>query len=520
MSSYSATQLHPGQVLDGYVLLRAIGEGGFGQVWLCRNESTNEHLALKWISRTKSGHLEQEMEALVLYREGLRKIPCPNLLSIEHVRLVEGGLFYVMPLADGSEGAHPEAPEWYPYTLAAFIEEYRAHGSWFSSEQIRFMVSRIVEAARCLGTVGLVHRDIKPENVIYFRGEPCLSDCGLTTVDATQVSRKGTPVYLAPSWYVENSGNPDMWGCACLLYVLLTGNPPDKMGKAGYIWPPSGEASLPEDEKMEWRRLHQVVYRATAEHPEERYLGFDRFLEAIHPDQWIQDEPVFPSPEEKVPWVMILGGILTVAVLLGIVWMFLHKRSPANTVTETSSIVPSMNTFTQRATEVEKMISRLEMEYKEGKSKPAGTDEVLDGQYKPFLDSIQTVSESQFDETLGKLKEIHDYLTANKSKGRSAKDIPLPPLYAEVQKAVEALKESAGSLDEKNSAQTLFMRYWGVKSMESARFLNGHNGQIGKYAVFEIPFRTALDELRAKIQSQPASEERDERLSQLKTLEP
>ena len=82
----------------------------------------------------------------------------------------------------------------------------------------------------------------------------------------------------APSWYLETGGNPDMWGIATTLYSLITGNAPDKLGRAAFLWPPQGEQSV---DREAWNRFHRAILRATHEQATERFLSFKALASAL-----------------------------------------------------------------------------------------------------------------------------------------------------------------------------------------------------------------------------------------------
>ena len=267
------------QVLDGYRLIRFLGRGGFGEVWLCRSEAMGDYRALKIISSTSPEHLRKEYDSLLQYRKASAQLRTPHLLPIEHVNLVADGLFYVMPLADGIGASDPDDPVWTPLTLAQMIFRRREQSTWFMSEEVIGIIQPILQALQTLSDAGLIHRDVKPENILFFDGMPCLGDISLLGVDAHTITQRGTPGYVTPSWYV--GGLPDMYGIAATLYHLLTGNSPDKMGRASFLWPPQGENSLTLHERSIWSHLHRVIRRACEEKPTERYLDFRAMAEAL-----------------------------------------------------------------------------------------------------------------------------------------------------------------------------------------------------------------------------------------------
>ncbi len=270
-----------GDILDGYRLIRRIGEGGFGEVWLCCLEATGEYKALKFLSGARLRELERERQAVIRYRTAVVGLHSPYLLPIEHINRSEEGFYYTMPLSDGLLGENPEEEDWQPKTLSALIEQRKIAQTWFSSEEIRSLIGPLFEALQALRDVGVVHRDVKPENILFLNGRPCLGDVSLMSDDATFVTVRGTPGYAAPSWYLESGGDPDFWGISTTFYTLLTGNAPDKLGRPKYLWPPQGEASLSSGEVSEWKRLHGIIWRATHETAAERYRTFSEMNEAL-----------------------------------------------------------------------------------------------------------------------------------------------------------------------------------------------------------------------------------------------
>jgi serine/threonine protein kinase len=312
--------------LDGYLLIRFLGRGGFGEVWLCRSEAMGDYRALKWIPATSAGRLEKEYESLLHYRKAAASLRAPSLLAIEHVGRVESGLYYVMPLADGMTDVEPVDPAWKPLSLAEKLAAQTQAPKWFSSNEVITLMLPVLEGLQLLSDAGLVHRDVKPDNILFFHRKPCLGDISLLGEDAATITRRGTPGYSSPSWYL--GGQPDMYGVAATLYSLLTSNPPDRMGKSAFLWPPQGQTSLSEQEQTVWKRLHGVIRRATDERVSERYIDFRAMAAAL------SGAPETSGPPRRRHLVPAMAAV---AIVLGLAAAipFLRSRETAPPSAET-----------------------------------------------------------------------------------------------------------------------------------------------------------------------------------------
>ncbi len=324
--------LSPDLILDGYRLIRVIGRGGFGEVWLCQLEATGEYKALKFLSATNADHLERELEALIRYRAVVAQVQSSNLVSIEHVNRMATGLFYTMPLADDPEGLLPSDTGWQPKTLDSLIQGRKAASVWFSAGEIRTITLPLLDAIQRLSDAGIVHRDIKPENILFIGGCPCLGDVSLLTDDAATLTRRGTPGYAAPSWYMESNGNPDMWGIATTFFSLITGNAPDKVGRAAFLWPPQGEKAV--DRKV-WKEFHRIILRATHENPTERFMRFDAMAKALFsPDN---EQPTPATWPRFRHWKVVTASVVLIGCLSVLAGKYLGPQPGGPVVTRTSA---------------------------------------------------------------------------------------------------------------------------------------------------------------------------------------
>ena len=169
----------PGDILDGYHLLRQIGRGGFGEVWLAVAEAVGDFRAVKFIPAERDRQMDKEFRALSLYRQVSTQLRGAHLMPIEHVNRWSGGLFYVMPLADGINDAPPETEAWQPCTLAAALAHWRGQPEWIPSAEVVRLLVPLLQGLQSLVEHGLVHRDVKPENVLFLGGQPCLADSSM-----------------------------------------------------------------------------------------------------------------------------------------------------------------------------------------------------------------------------------------------------------------------------------------------------------------------------------------------------
>ena len=273
----SPISLDPGHVLAGrYVIERPLGQGGMATVYLAEERKHARHVAVKVLHPDLTRSLGTE--------RFLREIRIAAALAHPHiVPLIDSGesdgrLFYVSVYVPGGSLRDRLNRE---HTLALGDALRVAHE-----------VGSALESAH---RNGYVHRDVKPENILLSEGHSLLADFGVALVCATEGSDAitevglalGTPEYMSPE---QASGErdlgeaSDLYSLACVIFEMLTGEPPFRGPNARATMamhvtktPPSSRASRPELPIA----LDRVLAKALAKSPTERYASVGEFLAAL-----------------------------------------------------------------------------------------------------------------------------------------------------------------------------------------------------------------------------------------------
>src|SRR5580658_8348736 len=206
--------------ISDHRLLRRIGRGSYGEVWLARN-MMGEYRAVKIVYR------ESFREQRPFDRElsGIRKFEPisrshEGFIDILHVGINEeaGYFYYVMEPGDDHVSGPDIRPENYsPKTLAKCVS---FHGRLPLQESLQLGLALSL-ALNELHKHGLVHRDVKPSNIIFVNGIPKLADIGLVAEFTEARSYVGTEGFIPP----EGPGGPraDIYSLGKTLYEVSTG---------------------------------------------------------------------------------------------------------------------------------------------------------------------------------------------------------------------------------------------------------------------------------------------------------
>lgn len=289
----------PPEVPD-FDLIRPIGRGGFGEVWLAANRTTGHLRAIKVISlqgRDQGDPASREIASLTRLEANLVRHH-PNLLSIHHVGKSGQHLFYVMdPADDVGGGPATEGLDYRPATLQSQLQE-----GALPPEVCVDYAKQLLAGLASLHEAGMVHRDVKPANCLFVDGQLKLGDFGLVTDVHPMVSRIGTQKYMPPDGRMDMRA--DVYAAGLVIYEMISGQPVDDFPRLG-----SELDRVRADPRL--AELLQLVLHACERAPENRPADAQAMLnELISPRQ----EPRSSGRRR------LLVAICAAAMLGGMAW--------------------------------------------------------------------------------------------------------------------------------------------------------------------------------------------------------
>ena len=265
-------ELHVARKFGQYQLIRKLGEGGMGEVYLAEHSLLKAPCALKLI-KPEAGTDPTAMARFEREVQSAARLAHPNTIEIFDYGLTgDGTFYYVMEYLQGT-------------SLGDLV---RTHGP-LPAGRVIYLFRQVCAGLAEAHGMGLVHRDLKPANVFVAvrGGESDVSkvlDFGLVKLTdpnaahlTSEMTVSGTPMFMAPEQTVGDrslDARADIYALGAMMYHALTGQPPFSGENAFAIMmahsrdpvvPPTQLNPLvPAD-------LEQVVLRCLAKKPADRY---------------------------------------------------------------------------------------------------------------------------------------------------------------------------------------------------------------------------------------------------------
>lgn len=207
-------------VIPDHQLLRCIGRGSYGEVWLARN-LMGAYRAVKVVYRQTFDHqrpFDRELTGIRKFEPVSRSHE--GFVDVLHVGNNElaGYFYYIMELGDDLNAGQTIDPDNYVAKTLAKIAALKGRLSTDESLQLGLSLTK---ALGHLHQQGLVHRDIKPSNIIFVNDVPKLADIGMVAHVDDARSYVGTEGFIPP----DGPGTPqaDIYSLGKVLYEISTG---------------------------------------------------------------------------------------------------------------------------------------------------------------------------------------------------------------------------------------------------------------------------------------------------------
>lgn len=204
-----------GNILDDYMVIRVIGEGGYGQVKEVVEKKTgckraSKTIQVKYLKKSEVDNIVREIETL-------KKLDHPGVLKIFQVYRESDYFHIITDLCTGGE------------LYDKIIKKQK-----LSENMAASYMFDIVSTVKYLHESGVMHRDLKPDNIL-FEDTSAKSRLKIIDFGASKSFKKGktyeevvgTPYYIAPEVLKgEYTEKCDIWSIGVILYTMLSGSPP------------------------------------------------------------------------------------------------------------------------------------------------------------------------------------------------------------------------------------------------------------------------------------------------------
>ncbi len=278
--------------IPGYQLLRLLGQGGMGKVYLAQQQALKRLVCVKVLSIPEGENADLCRAMFAREAELLASVSHPHILSVfDFGTTADLNLPFLVT----------------EYLVEGDLRKRMSKGHAMPIDRVRSILFQVGKALEILHGKGIIHRDLKPENILMPTEAECkVGDFGLAVMQdkAGLLTRSlrglGTPGYVSPEqqYGLKIDERTDQYSLAALGYELLTGRRP-----LGQLLPPSRHnVQLPLE-------LDPVILRGLAEEPRDRYPSVAAFVAAF-------EQSLTTSPRTGLGGKLAVTGLLVVLLLI------------------------------------------------------------------------------------------------------------------------------------------------------------------------------------------------------------
>ncbi len=332
--------LTPNTVIQNYRLVRKLGEGGMGEVWLAEHLTIARKVAIKVLHAqyARNPKIQQRFrnEAATL-----SKLKHPNIVALYDFIESDSDIYLVMEYVEGRNLEEVVRTDTGPMPTAKLLQVFK----------------QILSAVGYAHQQGVVHRDIKPSNfMIGDDGVVKVLDFGIAKLleDDQHLTktglRMGTTFYMSPEQVNTEAVDhrSDIYSLGVTLFFLATGKAPYEGETSEYkVFDQIVRTPLPAGRTVYVGvapEVEAVIAKATKKAPAERFQGCGEFWEGFakheKPKQIPKDSQGKKGPRILAERAILIIGLLFIAIPL-VLTSFVPSESKTNNTTETIKNVPT-----------------------------------------------------------------------------------------------------------------------------------------------------------------------------------
>ncbi len=298
-----------GTIIFHYKVIKKIGAGGMGEVYLAEDTRLDRKVALKFLPLhlcpDEDYHIRFKREA-----QAVAKLNHPNIITVYEVSEYQGRPFFAMELVEGQS-----------------LRELSS-SKGLSCERIIELAIQICDGLSAAHEKEIVHRDIKPSNIVIDAyGRPKILDFGLAAIRGREQITKtgstlGTIRYMSPE-QVEGrkvDSRSDLFSLGTVLYEMIAGRTPFERDNEAATLKSIGQdnpeplgrykSDIPDE-------LQRTVSKLLEKDPSMRYQSAAGVISDLKPlIASTRSSMTLPSTKQKNRWPLAVGGLVIIVGLL------------------------------------------------------------------------------------------------------------------------------------------------------------------------------------------------------------
>lgn len=296
---FKQSQLPTNEIgINDFELLKLLGQGAFGKVFLVRHKTTNKLYAMKVLRKENIIEMDQ-LEHTKTEKMILQHVNHPFIVALEFAFQTIDKLYFVMEFMKGGE-----------------LFNYLSHIGKITEKDAKFYCASVGLALGHLHKNNYIYRDLKTENILLDEdGYVKVADFGLARYlksDEQAHTCCGTPEYLAPEVILgKGHGRPaDWWALGILIHEMITGTTPFQASNVQGIYTGIVNKDLTFNDKISISVAGKdLITKLLRKNPSER-LGFKGDADEVVSHPWFAEISIPELLKRKIlaPYKPLVKG--------------------------------------------------------------------------------------------------------------------------------------------------------------------------------------------------------------------